>query len=99
MDGDRFDRVARLVSAASTRRGLFAILTALPLAGAVATPFGPMTATAGRRHRRRADHRRQHDNRKGKRKGKGKGGAGAKCLPLGAACDRRRPGTCCSGSK
>ena len=102
MDGDRVDRVARIISAAPTRRGLLALLTALPLAGAVATPSGPMTAMAGRRHRRRVDHRHKHDNRKGKRKGKGKnkgkGGAGAKCLPLGAACDRRRPGTCCSGS-
>src|SRR5215208_2585401 len=81
MDSDRFDRLAKTLSATGTRRGLVRLLTALPLGVAFTTLLsdGPDTAakdddhgSSHRRHRRKARHRHdpgQHkDNPTAKRK-------------------------------
>jgi hypothetical protein len=85
MDPTRFDRLARTLAAAGTRRGLVRILAALPLGvtlgalrgeGPEASAEDDDHGSSGRRHRRKAKHRHQTGNnkehRKGKRKGQGK---------------------------
>jgi hypothetical protein len=86
MDSDRFDRLAKTLAAAGTRRGLVRLLAALPLGvtltsilrdGPDATAEDDDHGSSHRRHRRKAKHRHQTGNdkeqRKGKRKGKRKG--------------------------
>src|SRR5215217_1165962 len=51
MDSDCFDRLARTVSTADTRRGVLQLLSALPLAGAL-TVLLAEESPAGRRKRR-----------------------------------------------
>lgn len=77
MDSERFDRVAKTLALAGTRRGVVRLLAVLPFAGVLAERLGEDASAAGRRKRRKAKHRHQtgkdKEHRKGKRKGKGKG--------------------------
>jgi hypothetical protein len=68
MDAEMFDRLAKALTETGTRRGAIRRLTAALVAAGTA-PLATKDATAGIRHRRRVQHRRDHDNRKGKRAG------------------------------
>ena len=86
MDEAGFDRLARSLSAAGTRRSAVGRLAALWLT-AGATLLVPGSAAGGLRHRRRVRHDHNHDNRKGKRKGE------HDRPPRGGFADCSRPGT------
>ena len=98
MDSERFDRVAKALSQAGTRRGVVRLLAVLPVAGVLADRLTEESSGAGRRQRRKARHRHQTGNhkehRRGKRKGKDKGTK--KCTPASlaqtcaAGCGERR---------
>src|SRR5215212_2794941 len=67
MDANRFDRLTKSLSAVRTRRGLLHLLTALPLASAVAAVLGEETAAKGRRQKRKDRHHQDQDKRQTQR--------------------------------
>jgi hypothetical protein len=94
MDETAFDRFARAVSGAGSRRGLLRLVLGLPLAGLLTQLHDDESIAKRKRHGRRRGHRpgKHKDNRKGKRKG-GKGGGG-QCGGNGSLCEQ--DGDCCS---
>lgn len=64
VDAARFDRLARSLTAAGSRRGLLALLATLPLLGGVLAPLGLEESAAKKRRERRKD---RHANRRTKR--------------------------------
>jgi hypothetical protein len=67
MDANRFDRLTKSLSAVRTRRGMLHLLTALPLASAVAAVLGEETAAKGRRQKRKDRHHQDQDKRQTQR--------------------------------
>ena len=82
MDADRFDRLVTTLAAVGTRRALFRLGVAVPLAGTLLTRLEERVqgqgngaivgGGGGRRRRRKARHRHDPGNNKDNRKGKGK---------------------------
>jgi hypothetical protein len=108
MDSGRFDRVAKTLAQAGTRRGVVRLLAVLPVAGALSALLGDDTA-AGGRHKRRTTRNKRHsgndkDNRTGKRKGKRTGkkrdtpaSAPAGCTPTTCAAQGKNCGPISDG--
>jgi hypothetical protein len=88
MDARRFDRLARALTEAGTRRGLLGILCALPLLGGFLAVLDPDDAEArGRRRRRKKSHK--HGKGKGRhRKGKRKCKAHPKTRTCAGKCGK-----------
>ena len=89
MDGSTFDRLARAVGSAGSRRHLLGVLATL---GGLLTHLDDDESAAKRRHGRNRGHRpgKSKDRRKGKRKGRGgRLGSPANCSPQTCAgcCD------------
>jgi hypothetical protein len=97
MDPHWFDRLAKLLARAGTRRGLLGRLAPLPLAGLLAALRTEASEAAGRRKRRVKRHKHQvgdhKDHRKGKRKGKDK----ASCAKAGQTPKTGKHKGCCAG--
>lgn len=95
MDARHFDHLARSLSAAGTRRGLLAVLAALPLLGGLFALLDEETDAKGRRKRRKQRHKKRtgkrKDNQKGKHKGKHKKKPMLSCTPdaLATTCAGR----------
>src|SRR5688572_25093405 len=68
MDADRFDRLSKTLSRTGSRRTLLHLLTALPLAGALAALLGEESAGKGRRERRKNRHRQEQNKRQQRRR-------------------------------
>lgn len=80
MDAPHFDALTRLLGGARSRRGLFGLLAALPLFGALAGLLAPEdSAGKDRRRRRKARNRRRRDP--GQRKSAGHRKRKRSCVP------------------
>lgn len=102
MDGSALDRLSRAVGAAASRRGLFGLLTGLPVAGFLASG-GDVAAKSGRQRHRR------HARTKGRQGTQERRDAhSAACIPTGQRCPSKKPrgkkgkklgcNKCCQGS-
>lgn len=108
MDARTFDRLAKSVSSAASRRGLVQVLAGLPLGLVMFSQFGrDPDATTGdealakshRRHRRKARHRHNPGKNKRKRKHKSKSCSPSSLTRCGGQCvdtqtDSNHCGTC-----
>jgi hypothetical protein len=68
MDADRFDRLSKTLSTTGSRRALLHLLSALPLAGALAALLGEESAGKGRRKRRKSRHGQKQNQRQQRRR-------------------------------
>ncbi len=112
MDPTRFDRLVRAFAGGNTRRRLVAVLTALPLAGALAGIAGDDAEAekprdrikrrkdANRRSRRNRKHQRKNHGNTRKNQNQGGGGKGGEqpdaCIANGGACQQHSD--CCGGN-
>jgi hypothetical protein len=97
MEGSTFDRLARAVSTAGSRRRLLGVLASVGLGGLLSQLDDASTEAKRKRHGRRRSHRpgKHKDNRKGKRKG-GKGIGGGQCGTTGSDCSQ--DSDCCANN-
>ena len=104
MDSNRFDTLVKSLSRSGTRRGLVRLVTALPLAGALATLVGHEVSLAdgsgaivGGGHRRRNRGNTNHHHRRDH----GDDTCNRKCGPCkrckNGSCKKKRDGTVCQG--
>jgi hypothetical protein len=111
MDSDRFDRLARVLAATSTRRAITRSMAGLSLGGALLAAHGE-TEARHKRHKKKKHckpcQKRHHGKCKGTKpdgatcSGTGKCLAGRcnprpTCLAVGADCTAETAGDCCSG--
>jgi hypothetical protein len=94
MEGSAFDRLARAVSRAGSRRRLLGLVTSVGLGGLLSQLDDASTEAKRKRHGRKRSHRpgKHKDNRKGKRKKKG----GGQCGDTGSDCSQNSD--CCSNN-
>ena len=97
MDSKQFDRVARTLAQAGTRRGVVRLLAVLPVAGALGTLRGDDTAAGGRHKRRTTRNKRQSGNDKDNRNGKRKGQTKRACAKTGQTPKKGNRKGCCQG--
>lgn len=94
MDAKHFDRLARSLTALGTRRGLLAVLAAVPVTGGLLAGLDPAdTQARSRRKRRKTRHQHQKGDGKQNRKGKRKGNNNNKTKTKTEDCD----GIACPG--
>jgi hypothetical protein len=102
MDADRFDRLSKTLFASGSRRTLLHLLSAVPLAGALAAILGDESVAKDRRRRRKTRHRQRHERSQDRRRQqqrrkqhKGKGKDRPRCAKVGKAAKKGTP--CCKG--